>query len=125
VAGEVSGALFGGILRAFNGVAKGAVASGDESLDQVGRDVEGGRALGGIKHAEPPRSAGAGVEETAAALETLDDRVDRAGDVGDLAGDGGRDLGVGGIDELHEFQGGELVKVRGGGVACLSEQGGE
>ena len=125
VIGEVGGTLFGGIFRAFNRVAESAIASGDESLDQIGRDVEGGRTFGGIEHAETAGGAGADVEETAATLETLDDGVDGAGDVGNLAGDGGGDLGVGGVDELQSIEGGELVDVRGGGMTGLGEQGGE
>ena len=47
--------------------AEGGVAAGDESLDEGGRDGEGGRALAGVEDAEAAAGAGADVEEAAAA----------------------------------------------------------
>ena len=104
------------------GEAERAVAAGDEALDEVGGDGEGGRALAGVEDAEAAAGAGADVEEAAAALEALGDGVDGAGDVGELGADGGGDGGVLVVDEAEHVEGGELVEVFAGGVAGFGEE---
>ena len=102
--GEVLGAELGGVLGVLAGEAERAVAAGDEALDEVGGDGEGGRALRGVEDAEAAAGSGADVEEATAAVEALGDGVDGAGDVGELGTDGGGDGGVLVVDEAEHVE---------------------
>ena len=44
------------------------LAAGDDALDHFGRHVEGGRAFGGVEHAQASAGAGADIKEPAAAF---------------------------------------------------------
>jgi len=122
---EVAGTFFGGVFGVLAGEAEGAVAAGDESLEEVGRDGEGWGALAGVEDAEASAGAGTDVEEMAAAGEAGGDFVDGAGDGGELGADGGSDFRVFVVDELEHGEGGELVDVCGGGVAGFGGEGAE
>ncbi len=116
------GAELGRVLGVLAGQAEGAVAAGDEALDELGGDGEGGWALAGVEDAEAAAGAGADVEEATAAVEPLGDGVDGAGDVGELGADGGGDGGVLVVDEAEHVEGRELVEVLARGVAGFGEE---
>ncbi len=80
--------MFGRVFGVFAGEAKGGVAAGDNALDEVGGDGEGGWAFAGVEDAEAAAGAGADVEEAAAALEPGSDLVHGSGDLGELGADG-------------------------------------
>ena len=88
-------------------------------LDEVGRDVEGGRAFGGVEHAEAAAGACADVEEAASGVEGLDDGVDCFGDVWEFGGDGIGYSAVFRVDDLEHFERGFFVDAGGGGVGLF------
>ena len=104
------------------GEAQGAVAAGDETLDEFGGDGEGGRALAGVEDAETAGCAGADVEEASAAVEAGCDLVDGAGDVGELGADRSGDGCVLVVDDAEHVERRELIEIFGRGVAGFGEQ---
>lgn len=123
--GEVGGTLFEGVFGVFAGESQGAVATSDEALHEVGGDGEGRWALAGVEDAEASAGAGTDVEEATTELEAGGDGIDGLCDVRELCLDGSGDLGVFGVDDGEEVEGGELVEVLGGRVAGLCQQVGE
>ena len=96
--------------------------AGDDALDEIGRDVEGGRAFGGVEHAEAAAGACAYVEEASAGAKDFDDGVDGLRDVGEFGGDGIGYAAVFGVDDLEHFEGGFFVDAGGGGVGLFGEE---
>ena len=116
-------AFFGGILGVFAGGAQSRVTAGHQGLHERGRDGEGGRALGGVEHAETTAGAGADVKEAATLDEAGGDLVHRRGDGGELGGDRRSDGRVLLVDDGEHFQGGKLVDMFGTRVARFSCEG--
>ena len=78
------------------------VLVGDDGEDLAGWRAERGAALGRVERGQGSRRAGAGVDEPAAALHALDDRVDRSGERVSCLGDRARNRGVLVVEEPHE-----------------------
>ena len=110
--------VFGG----FGGARKGGFAAGDDALHQIRRDVESGRAFGGIEHAQPAAGARADVEEAAAGVKCVDDSVHRLRDVRELRRDGIGHQAIFGVDDPQHFEGWKLVDVRGRGIRLLRQE---
>ncbi len=64
-----AGARFGLVLGAFDGAQESVVTAGHQQQQALGRPAEGRHKLGAVLDGEPPRGAGAGVDETPAPLE--------------------------------------------------------
>ena len=75
-------------------------------------EAERRAALGRVDHREPAGAAGADVDQPAAALQALDDRVDRGGERRRGGADRGRDPCVLVVDQLDELDRREQVDVR-------------
>ena len=100
-------------------------AAGDDPLHHFRRRAEGGRAFGGIQHAQPPAGAGADVKQPAAALKSRGNGVDGARNSRDLALHGARHQGVFGIDDAQHVFGGQVSMVGRSGIGLFGEEVGE
>ena len=110
--GQVARAHGGIVFAGFGGAAQRGLASGDDALHHFGRRVEGGRALGGVQHAQPAAGPRADVEEAAALLEHRRNGIHRSRDSGDFAAHGIRHLAVFGVDDAQHLFGGQRVDPR-------------
>ena len=97
------------VLAALHRVAQGHVSAGDVALDHVRVHAEGGHALGGVQHAQPPRGARPQVDEPSAPPEAAVDQVHRLGNVMLLGPHRPRHQGVLMVDEGHHLLGGTGV----------------
>src|ERR1019366_1255022 len=118
IADADGGVVFGG----FRGAGKGSFPARDDALDEIGRNVESGRAFSGIEHAEAAAGAGADVEEPAAAVEGRYDGIRGAGDLRDFRGDSIGDLAVLIADDPEHGGGIELIDAGRGRVGLFCEQ---
>lgn len=107
------------VLGTFDGLGDGSAATGDETAHELGRNAEGGRALGGVEHAETAAGACADVDEASALLHTGDDGVDGPSDGGDCVSDGDGDLVVFMAHELDDLARRHVIEIFGGEVALF------
>ena len=57
------------VLGAFDGLRHGLLAAGQQHQQALARPVERRHQLGAVLHGQPPRGAGAGIDQTAAAAQ--------------------------------------------------------
>ena len=103
--GQVPNSGVGIVLGAFDGAAQSGVASGDDAAHQVGRGVEGRRALGGVEHAQAAAGPGPNIDKIAAMLDGGHDRSHGFFNPRDLVGDGGWNASVGGVHRGQDAAG--------------------
>ena len=97
----------------------GLRASGDERANEMRRDAESGRALGGIENTEAAAGAGADVEQTPPLTEAIDDAVDSPGNRRKLAGDGGGDSAILAIHDADDLERRFVIEIARGQVALF------
>jgi hypothetical protein len=65
----------------------------------------------GVEDAEPARRSGADIDQSTSAIEPFGDDVDGPGDVIGFEGDRCGNLGILGIDELHDLDCGQAIQI--------------
>ena len=96
-------------------------AAGHEDDHLLGRDAERRPALGGIDRREPSGGAGADVDQPAAALEPLGDRIDRGRERAGGAAHGCRHARVLLVDQLDEVERRAQIEVGAAGDVVLGD----
>src|SRR5262249_44089964 len=104
------------------GAAQRAVAAGDDALDHGRRRHEGGRAFGGVEHAETAAGACADVEKASACSPGGGDAANGVDDAGFGAVYSGGDLAGLGVDDVESVRGGELVEAARSRQATFGEE---
>jgi hypothetical protein len=111
------------VLRALDRRPQRGVPAGDDADHLRGIGAEGGRALAGVEDPEPPRGAGADVEQPVAVAQRVLDERDRLRDRRALRRHRIGDRPVFGADEVDDLVRRREVDVDGPGVATFGDAG--
>ena len=107
------------VLCALHSLDKGFFAAGDEPHHHLLRHTEGGRALGGIQHAQAAGGTGAHIEQPSAFFKGFCRPCHRLRDLRQALGNGQRYPGVLLVHDSHDLQRGHLVQLHRARVAGL------
>ena len=116
---EVPRAELAAVLRALDGLQEGRRPARDQRHHQAGVHAVGGRAFGGVQHAQAARRARAAVKQAAARAQFVVYDVDAAGDLGQRGLYGLGAAVILAVDQGNHVQGGQRIDVLGARVALL------
>jgi len=123
--GDGDGTGGGTVFGAFDGTVEGIVAAGDNALNEIGGDAEGGWNFARIENSQAAAGSGTHVEKATTTFQSGVNEVDGGFELGLAVGKGAGD-GLLVIDEEGDEGGGvEFVEVGGGGVGLFGLGGSE
>ena len=111
------------VLRSFNCLEHGLLATGNETDDHGGMRAEGGRTLGSVENPQPPTRSRPGIDQPTTGRQSGHRSLDDRRNGRKLPGDGIRNTVVLIVHDVKHLEGRQLIKTLAGRIPTL--RGGE